>query len=59
MNRKFIIGVDRSRMKLFDIEQAAQNLIQPEQEEKYVEHKITKEETPEQKYEKFSDFTYE
>ena len=59
MNRKFIIGVDRSRMKLFDIEQAAQNLIQPEQEEKYVEHNIKKEETPEQKYEKFSDFTYE
>ena len=31
VNRKFIIGVDRARMKLFDIEQQAQNLIQAEQ----------------------------
>ena len=58
MNRKFIIGVDRSRMKLFDIEQSAQNLIQPEQKEKYVEHNPTKEETPEEKYKKFQDFQY-
>ena len=58
MNRKFIIGVDRSRMKLFDIEQSAQNLIQPEQQEKYVQHNPTKEETPEQKYKKFQDFQY-
>lgn len=57
MNRKFIIGVDRSRMKLFDIEQQAQNIIQPE-EEKYVDHKLAKEETPEEKYEKFADFKY-
>tara|TARA_B100000963_G_scaffold130910_1_gene114183 strand:- start:337 stop:1737 length:1401 start_codon:yes stop_codon:yes gene_type:complete len=57
VNRKFMIGVDRARMKLFDIEQAAQNLIQPESE-KYVEHNITKEETPEEKYKKFSDFKF-
>ena len=57
MNRKFIIGVDRARMKLFDIEQAAQNLIQPE-EEKYVEHNLEKE-TPEEKYKKFQDFKFE
>tara|TARA_A100001201_G_scaffold96325_2_gene83250 strand:- start:116 stop:1513 length:1398 start_codon:yes stop_codon:yes gene_type:complete len=56
MNRKFLIGVDRSRMKLFDIEQAAQTLIQPE-EEKYVEHNLEKE-TPEEKYKKFQDFKF-
>ena len=58
VNRKFIIGVDRSRMKLFDIEQQAQNLIQPEQE-KYVEHNLkAKEESPEEKYQKFQDFKF-
>ena len=58
VNRKFIIGVDRSRMKLFDIEQQAQNLIQPEQE-KYVEHNLKEtEESPEEKYKKFQDFKY-
>tara|TARA_B100001057_G_scaffold449408_1_gene490541 strand:- start:4594 stop:5997 length:1404 start_codon:yes stop_codon:yes gene_type:complete len=58
VNRKFIIGVDRARMKLFDIEQQAQNLIQPEQE-KYVEHNLEKtEESPEEKYKKFQDFKF-
>tara|TARA_R110001592_G_scaffold58814_8_gene178228 strand:- start:2437 stop:3837 length:1401 start_codon:yes stop_codon:yes gene_type:complete len=57
MNRKFIIGVDRSRMKLFDIEQSAQNLIQPEQE-KYVEHNIKNEETTEEKYKKFQNIQF-
>ena len=59
MNRKFIIGVDRARMKLFDIEQQAQNLIQPEQE-KYVEHNLkeTQEESAEEKYKKFQDFQF-
>lgn len=58
VNRKFIIGVDRSRMKLFDIEQQAQNLIQPKQE-KYVEHNLKEtEESPEEKYKKFQDFKY-
>ena len=59
MHRKFMIGVDRSRMKLFDIEQQAQNIIQP-QETKYVEHNLkeTQEESAEEKYKKFQDFQY-
>ena len=59
LNRKFIIGVDRARMKLFDIEQQAQNIIQPE-ETKYVEHNIkqTQEESAEEKYKKFQDFQF-
>jgi len=59
MNRKFMIGVDRTRMKLFDIEQQAQNIIQPE-ETKYVEHNLkeTKEESAEEKYKKFQDFQF-
>ena len=27
MNKKFVIGVDRARMKLFDVEQSAQTLV--------------------------------
>jgi hypothetical protein len=27
MNKKFVIGVDRARMKFFDVEQSAQNLV--------------------------------
>ncbi len=59
LNRKFIIGVDRARMKLFDIEQQAQNLIQPK-ETKYVEHNLkeTQEESAEEKYKKFQDFQF-
>ena len=59
MNRKFMIGVDRTRMKLFDIEQQAQNLIQP-QENKYVEHNLkeTQEDSAEEKYKKFQDFQF-
>ena len=59
VNRKFIIGVDRARMKLFDIEQQAQNLIQPK-ETKYVEHNLkeTQEESAEEKYKKFQDFQF-
>ena len=59
MNRKFMIGVDRTRMKLFDIEQQAQNIIQPE-ETKYVEHNLkeAKEESAEEKYKKFQDFQF-
>ena len=64
MNRKFIIGVDRARMKLFDIEQQAQNLIQPK-ETKYVEQRNwpgaiekTQEESAEEKYKKFQDFQF-
>ena len=51
--------VDRTRMKLFDIEQQAQNIIQPE-ETKYVEHNLkeAKEESAEEKYKKFQDFQF-
>ena len=34
MNKKFVIGVDRARMKLFDVEQTAQTLIGQQVEEK-------------------------
>ena len=30
-NKRFIIGVDRSKMKLFDVEQSAQNLVDSNQ----------------------------
>ena len=55
MNRKFVIGVDRARMKLYDIEQAAQTLVNQkldEEGEKYVE-RYSKEKTPEEKYKDF------
>ena len=50
MNRSFIIGVDRSKMRLFDVEASAQNIVDSNQTEE--EEKIT----PEGAYEKFSDF---
>ena len=50
MNRSFIIGVDRSKMRLFDVEASAQNIVDSNQIEE--EEKIT----PEGAYEKFSDF---
>jgi len=51
MNRSFIIGVDRSKMRLFDVEASAQNIVDSNQTEEE-EEKIT----PEGAYEKFSDF---
>lgn len=33
LNKRFIIGVDRSRMKLYDVEQSAQNIVDSGQEE--------------------------
>ena len=33
MNKKFVIGVDRARMKLFDVEQSAQTLVGQQVEE--------------------------
>lgn len=33
MNKRFIIGVDRSKMKLYDVEQSAQNIVDSGQEE--------------------------
>ena len=50
MKRSFIIGVDRSKMRLFDVEASAQNIVDSNQTEE--EEKIT----PEGAYEKFSDF---
>ena len=51
MNRAFIIGVDRAKMRLYDVENSAQNIVDSNQ---------TKETesmpTPEQAYDKFSDF---
>jgi len=33
INKKFVIGVDRSRMKFFDVEQSAQNLVEQQLDE--------------------------
>jgi|TARA_B100000959_G_scaffold74173_1_gene78864 archaellum biogenesis ATPase FlaH len=49
INRSFIIGVDRAKMRLYDVGQQAQNIVDSNQ----------KEEVPKQKdiaYDKFSDF---
>ena len=51
INRAFIVGVDRSKMRLYDVENVAQNIVdknQTKEEENYP--------TPESAYEKFSDF---
>ena len=51
MNRSFIVGVDRAKMRLYDTENSAQNIVggkELKQEENYP--------SPEQSYEKFSDF---
>ena len=51
INRSFIIGVDRAKMRLYDVENTAQNIVggkELKQEENYP--------SPEQSYEKFSDF---
>ncbi len=45
VNRAFIVGVDRSKMRLYDVQQAAQNIVDSNQKE-----------TPESAYDKFSDF---
>ena len=50
MNRSFIIGVDRSKMRLFDVEASAQNIVDSNQTEE--EDQIE----PEIAYDKFSDF---
>ena len=51
MNRAFIIGVDRAKMRLYDVENSAQNIVdsnQTKEKENYP--------SPEQAYDKFSDF---
>jgi len=55
INKKFIVGIDRSRMKIYDCEQSAQTLVSQkldEEGEKYVEQ-YSKEKTPEEKYKEF------
>jgi len=47
INRSFIIGVDRAKMKLYDVENSAQNIVQSSD---------TKKSDPDTSYEKFSDF---
>jgi archaellum biogenesis ATPase FlaH len=51
INRSFIIGVDKSKMRLYDTENSAQNIVgsnQTKEKENYP--------SPEESYEKFSDF---
>src|SRR5210317_224554 len=51
MNKAFIVGVDRAKMRLYDVENSAQNIVdsnQTKEKENYP--------TPEQAYDKFSDF---
>src|SRR6056300_483691 len=51
MNRAFIVGVDRAKMRLYDVDNSAQNIVdsnQTKDKENYP--------TPEQAYDKFSDF---
>ena len=51
MNRAFIVGVDRAKMRLYDVENNAQNIVdanQTKQEDNYPK--------PEDAYSKFSDF---
>ena len=49
MNRSFIIGVDRAKMRLFDVGQQAQNIVDSNQTNTPFEKK-------EKEYDKFSDF---
>ena len=55
LNRAFIIGVDRSKMRLYDVEQSAQNLTDGNQES---EEKLNEPSGPRpaHAYDKFSDF---
>ena len=55
VNRAFIIGVDRSKMRLYDVEQSAQQIVDSNQESK---DKIEKPSGPQEvdAYDKFSDF---
>ena len=48
INRAFIIGVDRAKMRLYDVEQAAQKIVESNQE--------TQEQVEGTAYDKFSGF---
>jgi len=49
MNRAFIVGIDRSKMKLFDVANTSQNIVNNNQQE-------VKQEEKTDPYDKFSDF---
>jgi archaellum biogenesis ATPase FlaH len=51
MNKSFIVGVDRSKMRLYDVENSAQNIVDSNQTKE-----VEKYPTPEHSYDKFSDF---
>jgi hypothetical protein len=52
INRKFVLGIDRARMKLYDVEQSAQNdILDSSPTFKY-------DEEPKFKSNKFADFTF-
>ena len=51
MNRSFIIGVDRAKMRLYDVENNAQNIVDANQTKEKEDYP-----TPDQSYDKFSDF---
>jgi len=55
LNRAFIIGVDRAKMRLYDVEQSAQQIVDSNQETK---EKLEKPSGPQpaEVYDKFSDF---
>jgi len=51
MNKSFIVGVDRAKMRLYDVENSAQNIVDSNQTKEVESYP-----TPEQSYDKFSDF---
>jgi len=58
VNRAFIVGVDRSKMRLFDVEQSAQQIVDSNQEspELVEQESGPQAPAPEDAYNKFSDF---
>jgi archaellum biogenesis ATPase FlaH len=56
INRAFIIGVDRSKMRLYDVEQSAQNLTDGNQESEEQLNQPAGPRPAENVYDKFSDF---
>lgn len=50
LNKKFVIGIDRSRMKLYDVEDSAQTIVDSGQVQNVISNK------PEDKRNKFKDF---
>ncbi len=56
INRAFIIGVDRAKMRLYDVEQTAQQIVDSNQESKEKIEKPSGPQPTESAYDKFSDF---